>query len=1289
MRIPSLSRKAAITTGIVAVAGIYFVAAKLGLRLAFVHPSATPVWPPTGVALAALLLLGYRLWPGVFLGAFFANLTTFGTVWTSLGVATGNTLEGLVGAYLVTRYAGGSGVFTHPRDIFKFALLAALVSTTLSATIGVTSLALGGFARWADFRPVWLTWWLGDATGALIFAPVLILCGSERGVRWNPSAVPERVVFLAALLGVCWVVFGGLFPFVYLTVPFLVWAAFRFEQRETAGIIVLLGAIAVWGTLRGRGPLAGETPNESLLMLQAFMAIMSMVAMPLASVTAQRERADRRADGYHRELQQQNTLLEQRVRTRTRELEEAFSVLRATLDSTADGILVVDRAGRIVSHNRRFAEMWRLPDGDLVGRGHDEAFQAVLDQLKDPDGFLAKSRDLRSSPEAESHDVLEFADGRVFERYSQPHRMNGQSAGRVWSHRDITAHARSLAAQTDLLQQLQAAEARFRGILAAAPDAMILVNAQGKILFVNGQAEQLFGYTQDELMELSVETLVPDRFRDRHRRHRAEYITAPRTRPMGQGLDLHGRRKDGSEVPVEISLSPLHTPEGVLTIAAIRDVTERRQAEERDLQQMQALHALYVSAQKLSQSLDESELADYIVVTAVKVFGVHLAWVGRAEPDGAIRILALCPADDPYPGQLTIRWDDSPDGRGPSGRAIRTGFPVVMDAGGVGDLLPPDRAAAFRDRGFGGTVSIPLVSRDRPFGVLAVYSTQEGFFTPARTEPLQAFAHLAASALENARLLSEAQQRADQFAALYETAQAVSAELDLPALLDAVLDRAMTLMQVPIAGFYLYEASRDDLELVASRGMPTPVGTRLQRGEGVSGRILETRLPVVVDHYKAWEGRAAKYGGVPVAAVVGVPLIYQAELIGVLFLGELEPSPRRFTDADVHLLTLLASHVAGAVHDARLFAAATRRMEHLQALRDLDVAISSSMDLQVTLAVLLDKVTTRLGVDAGDVLLLNPATQCLDFVKGRGFRAATVPRPPLRLGQGSAGRAALERRLVAVHDRRQTPEDPHVAPLLSREGFVAHFAVPLVSKGQVEGVLEIFHRAPLQPDQEWVDFLITLAGQAAIAIDNAGLLTSLQQANVDLTLAYDVTLEGWSRALDLRDRETEGHTQRVTQLTLRLAEAMGVPTPDLEHMRRGALLHDIGKMGIPDAILLKPGPLTEDEWAIMKRHPVTASELLEPITYLRSALAIPRHHHEKWDGTGYPNGLKGEQIPLAARIFAVADVYDALTSDRPYRPAWPAERAREHIREQAGKQFDPTVVEAFLHLDQPRGSRAT
>jgi putative nucleotidyltransferase with HDIG domain len=202
-----------------------------------------------------------------------------------------------------------------------------------------------------------------------------------------------------------------------------------------------------------------------------------------------------------------------------------------------------------------------------------------------------------------------------------------------------------------------------------------------------------------------------------------------------------------------------------------------------------------------------------------------------------------------------------------------------------------------------------------------------------------------------------------------------------------------------------------------------------------------------------------------------------------------------------------------------------------------------------------------------------------------------------------------------------------------------------------------------------------------IAIDNYQLLSSLEKSNSDLSAAYEATIEGWSRALDLRDHETEGHTERVAKMTIHLARRMGYHDQDLVRIRRGALLHDIGKMGIPDSILLKPGPLTDDEWVVMRRHPTSAYELLSPISFLRDSIDIPYCHHEKWDGTGYPRALKGTAIPQEARVFAVADIWDALQSDRPYRRAWPKEKIREHISGLSGTHLEPGVVKVFLEMD--------
>ncbi|MEK7327556.1 MAG: HD domain-containing phosphohydrolase, partial [Chloroflexota bacterium] len=371
---------------------------------------------------------------------------------------------------------------------------------------------------------------------------------------------------------------------------------------------------------------------------------------------------------------------------------------------------------------------------------------------------------------------------------------------------------------------------------------------------------------------------------------------------------------------------------------------------------------------------------------------------------------------------------------------------------------------------------------------------------------------------------------------------------------------------------------------------------------------------------------------------------------------------------------------ANAIHRATLYEQTEQRLGKLSALHEIDTAINASLNLQLTLNVFVDQVIAQLGVDATAVSLLNPRTQRLEYTAGRGFRTQAIQQTRQRLGEGTTGRAALERRTIHTADLREGGKGRQRTTLLIGEGFVAYYGVPLIAKGEVKGVLEVFHRASLEPDEDWLDFLNALAAQAAIAIDNATLFDSLQRSNTELALAYDATIEGWSRALDLRDKETEGHTQRVTEMTERLARAMGLSEAELVHIRRGALLHDIGKMGVPDAILLKPGQLTDEEWVSMRRHPQFARDMLAPIAYLKLALDIPYCHHEKWDGTGYPRGLRGEQIPLAARIFAVVDVWDALRSDRQYRSAWPEEKVREYIREQAGKHFDPQVIEAFLAM---------
>jgi PAS domain S-box-containing protein len=357
-----------------------------------------------------------------------------------------------------------------------------------------------------------------------------------------------------------------------------------------------------------------------------------------------------------------------------------------------------------------------------------------------------------------------------------------------------------------------------------------------------------------------------------------------------------------------------------------------------------------------------------------------------------------------------------------------------------------------------------------------------------------------------------------------------------------------------------------------------------------------------------------------------------------------------------------------------------KNISRLDALRNIDQAIMGSLDLDLTLKIILDNLLPQLDVDAAVVLQYQEDIQTLQFSQGLGFKTAALQYTDLRLGHGYAGKVGLQRDHIFIPDLNHEEDKFLDFPQIKKEDFVSYYGVPLNAKGKLVGVLEIFHRSTLNPDDDWVNYLKLLAGQIAIAIDNVTLFNDLQRSNIDLTLAYDATIEGWAHALELKDMETEGHSRRVVSLSLDLAQALGISAEKMVHIRRGALLHDIGKMGVPDAILQKPGKLNDEEWQIMRQHPVYTLDWLYPIEYLRPALEIPYSHHERWDGTGYPRGIKGELIPLAARIFAIVDVWDALTSDRPYRKAWSREKTLAHIKEQSGKHFDPLVVEKFLEI---------
>jgi GAF domain-containing protein len=577
-------------------------------------------------------------------------------------------------------------------------------------------------------------------------------------------------------------------------------------------------------------------------------------------------------------------------------------------------------------------------------------------------------------------------------------------------------------------------------------------------------------------------------------------------------------------------------------------------------------------------------------------------------------------------------------------------------------------------------MGVPVLEKDQLTGLVVVWrSGIENEYRASELDFLGSLAQQAGTAIKNARLYDEAQRRLREVETINRVSSSLRATASQTEMCNILLDETLNLLDAKSGSVWILDPSTNMIGQRVARGAATRVKFRqLHVNEGIVGHVLTTgkvhvsadlkKDPLLFKHNR--EVVLEGFGG------AGIPIHSTDGILGVLMV-QIESSRR--LEHHINLLGTLADIAGNAIHRADLFDQSLEQVRKLTTLRDIDSAIASSTDLRVTLNILMDHTLRHLKIDAVDILLYHPELQSLTYLCSAGFRSASPTRPLMRIGEGLAGQVIMKGRIEQIPDLQESDEARR-DPLLMREGFVSYIGVPLIVKGQIKGLFEIFTRSALSPNDEWMQFLQTLSGQAAIAIDNSQLFDNLQRSNQEIRQAYDTTLEGWARALELRDRETEGHTRRVTRLTMDLARYMNINEDELVNIYRGVLLHDIGKMGVPDQILRKTGPLTEPEWMEMRRHPQYAFDLLSPIPYLRPALDIPYCHHEHWDGSGYPRGLRGEQIPLAARIFSIIDIWDALLSDRPYRDAWPEEKVIAYIKEISGKVLDPKVVEAFLTM---------
>ncbi len=581
-------------------------------------------------------------------------------------------------------------------------------------------------------------------------------------------------------------------------------------------------------------------------------------------------------------------------------------------------------------------------------------------------------------------------------------------------------------------------------------------------------------------------------------------------------------------------------------------------------------------------------------------------------------------------------------------------------------------------------VCVPILASGKAIGAINAESAEPRHFSKADLAFLTTVANDVSIGMQRLRLIEIERQKLAEMAVQQNVNAALTGAVELETMLVTILENLQSHLQFESSVVFLKEG--DYLNIVASKGIGKNaiLPAAIPADEDLLFReIRETKSAVILEDAVEDE-RFQDYGDLNyIRGWMGIPLIEHGDVFGYATFDSRIKG--RFTQENSYLAQSIISQAAVAIVRARLFDQTRRQVKRLEALHVIDKIITSSADLAFSLDEYLEIARSELEVDAAAVLVFDPDNQTLNYTSSQGFRTEALRYTRLPIGEGYAGLAAREQKTILV--TKLDEADPIFAKSteLGKEQFKWYCSVPLISKGEVKGVLELFHRSLKVVDEEWERFLVSLAAQAAIAIENSMLFDESQKAILELSLGYDATLEGWARTLELRDQETEGHSQRVVEQTVRLARRMGLSLEQIIHARRGALLHDIGKIGIPDSILLKPGQLTGEEWEVMRQHPMYAYNALKEIDFLKKSLDIPYAHHEKWDGSGYPRGLGGEEIPMAARIFAVVDVFDALSSDRPYRKAWPRKKTVTYIKNQAGIHFDPAVVVAFLEMIRGEG----
>lgn len=958
-----------------------------------------------------------------------------------------------------------------------------------------------------------------------------------------------------------------------------------------------------------------------------------------------------------------NTLEQYQLKSENKKAVEALAAseaeLRALFSAMHDVVLVLDREG--------FYRKIAPTNPDLLFKPAQELLGSRLEDVFPPEQAREFSLTIQKVLETQQTQYIEyelFIQNRSiwFETSVSP--ISEQKV--IWVARDVTERK-----QAEAQLRLQAAA------LSSAANAILITDRNGTIEWANAAFGILTGYSVEETIGKNPRDLVKSGHQDQ-----AFYQKMWDTILAGEVWrgELTNRRKDGELYWEKLTITPLISQEGQVTqlVAIKEDISQQRQNED-IMKTRLRLHEFSITHtlnELLQATLDEIENLTGSLVGFFHYLSADQQTLSLQEWSTRTKEV-FCKAEGAgfhYNIAEAGVWVDCVYERKP---VIHNQFAALPHRKG----MPPGHVEITRE------LVVPVIRNNKIVAILGV-GNKESDYTERDAQIASRLADLAWDITEikvSNKSLQRHLQRQEQIAALGRklanvrdlTAICRIARGFLKQMTDSVYF-SVALMNPENYSLRTIYSSWGDIELDVSFYPLLELDRKHPTSE--YSLAIATQRPIIVNdpvkissgltdlhHPNLQSTRSACY----------LPLSADDQTIGVIELQSLRE--HEYQPEDLEWLSVVANQVGLSIQNGQLFAETQQRIAELTTLAVIDSAVIEHLGPDETYEIVLNEVRSSLNVDAAVLYLYQAHSQILECVCESGYNNRVVLPQSLQLGESLAGKVAHDQQILYFNFDDKSSINL-LKNLPNSERFKDYYGVPLVADSQLIGVLEVLHRSRIAPDSNWLRFLKIIADQTAVAIKTIQLYKNVQDANNELLRAYDLTIQGWSRAMDLRDEETENHTRRVTDLTVRLAQRLGISDEQILSIQRGALLHDIGKLGIPDRILSKECDLTEEEWSIMRQHPQFAYEMLFPIEYLHPSLDIPFCHHEKWDGSGYPHGLKGEQIPLAARLFALVDVYDALTSDRPYRKAWSHEQAVNYIREQSGSHFDPKLVNVFLSL---------